>query len=248
MARKCKKESMRAHGISVCEGSDEWTDNTFLYMEKGTGRQSEGAAKAIEKICRCSEDPFLPSLFFFLMLSCAPHTPGISEAPFLSLFMNSSFCFLQQNWLPSVIISSCLCAFTCASQQGSVFGSDSLALLLPHVMWLPIRKFPREVFKLPCRVGFFFWASRFHDNTLTFAFRAVYTASALFFSFLDILSFKQLLQYVSFQLPWRFTQCLQWTELCFQLLPIIFWQRSSEARLCDWWTVCEARFKGKELI
>lgn len=24
MARKCKKESMRAHGISICEGPDEW--------------------------------------------------------------------------------------------------------------------------------------------------------------------------------------------------------------------------------
>lgn len=47
----------------------------------------------------------------------------------------------------------------------------------------PYKKIFREVFKLPCRVGFFFWASRLHDNTLTFAFRAVYAGSALFSSF-----------------------------------------------------------------
>lgn len=129
-------------------------------------RRSVGAVKILSSY-----------LSFFKILSRAPHTPGISEAPFLSLFRNSSFCFLQQNWLQNVIISCCLCALTYASRPGPVFGQHRLTYFPPPPYNVgPCKKFSQEVFKCSFRIGFLFQASRFYDN-------AVYAGSALFSSF-----------------------------------------------------------------
>lgn len=192
--------------------------------------------------------PPISLLLFFYPFLCPTHSRNQWSS--FSFPLHEQFILLLAAKLaPNVIISWCLCAFTYAFQQGPVFGSGRLPCSPPPPCDVePYKKISQEVFKLPCRVDFFFRVSRFHDNTHTPLLSEQFTLALPFLFFLDILLFKQLLQYVSFQLPWRFTQCLQWTELCFQLLPIIFWQRSLEARLCDWWTVCEARFKGKELI
>lgn len=119
--------------------------------------------------------------FFFFILSCAPHTPGISETLFLSLFTEHFILLVAAKLAPSVIISWCFCAFTYVSQQGPVFGSDRFPCSLPPPCDVdPSKKISQEVFKLPFEVSFFFRASRFHYNTLAFAFRAVYIGSALF--------------------------------------------------------------------
>lgn len=182
MVRKCKKENMRTHEKSICEGPDSRTGTIFLYAEKSTGRQSKGAAQSME-ICGWREDPFLPSLFFFFffILSYAPCTPGISKTLFLSILTEQFILLLAAKLAPSVIISWCFCAFTYVSQQGPVFGSDRLPCSPPPSCDVdPSKKISQEVFKLPFGVGFFFRASRFHYNTLAFAFRVVYIGSALF--------------------------------------------------------------------
>lgn len=50
VARNCKKESMRAHGINILRGLISRTDNTFFYVDIGTERQSKGAVEAMQKM------------------------------------------------------------------------------------------------------------------------------------------------------------------------------------------------------
>lgn len=131
---------------------------------------------------RCSEDPFLPSLFIiFLNTIFVLHT----------FYESVKLLFLTSLW--TINFASCSKTGTKGNYYLVPLGSylhlpagpwvclrDSSALFL-LVMWLPIRK-SWEAFKLPCRVGFFFQTSRLCNNTLNLAFRTAYAGSAHFSS------------------------------------------------------------------
>jgi len=94
---------------------------------------------------------------------------------------------------PGVIISWCLCAFTCASQQGPVFGSDRLPCSPPPPCNVaPCKKISQEVFKLPCRAGSSFRPQGFmttHSPFLSEQFTLALLFSLLFgYSFIQTTS------------------------------------------------------------
>lgn len=139
-----------------------------------------GEGKGMETICRCRS---FPPISFSKILSCAPTLQELVRFLSIPILQEQFILLLAAKFVPNVIISCCLCAFTYASQQGPMFGEVRLPQFPPSPYNVgPHKNFSLQVFKLPCRAGFFFWASRFH-STFTFAFRTVYAGSALFSSF-----------------------------------------------------------------
>lgn len=87
-------------------------------------------------------------LHFFNSFLC-PTRSGKSRGSFSFPIHEQFILLLPAKLAPSVIISWCLCAFTSVSQQGPVLAQTDPPALLPLVMWLPIRKFPKRILNFP---------------------------------------------------------------------------------------------------